>query len=1028
MQFNFKKILACALSAAMVLTAAPLTSTTANAAAKVKLSATKGTIKVGKTKKVTIKNTTKSNIKKVTFKYSKSGIVKAKRSGLTIKLTGKKKGTSTVTVKVTLKKAVAGKKSYTLKYKATVKKATTTPVVEEVKTEAISLDVATATVVEGQTVTLVATKTPVNSTQDIEWSSDKPEIATVVNGVVTGVKAGEAVITAKSGDASATCTVTVTAAEVIAKLTDAKQTKANEVQLTFDVDATKLVNKDDIKVERADGTMTTPVNKITFSADGKTADIVLASALADKTDYKVSYKDSTSSFTASVGEVASIVIHTAQAEQNVKTPIEFSLMDANGVDVTAAQKVDETVRVELEGSYSSAELATPSKAAVTMATKGDKATVTITYNSNAKDAQDVKATGEIVCVDAKAVVGTKLFAQTTSTNAKSECAKFYNGLSDTTVTAAEGKDGKPVYFCVKDANGDVISYDEYSVESSNDDVMSASTDKTTGRYAKITVHGNTVGSATLNVKAIKNGVPSYYTIPATVTKSAEATNVTISLDRNKMSNAYDEEYFGTVTVKAVDAAGNEVPSTEYTSLEVKIGGDKDYSESKYIDSYAPVKQGFDLTGTKYTAYGAKAGSYPIKAVLTKKDGKTVERTLNVSVTALPKDAYGVDDKDVKPTYSIELTKSTLDVADPNNNSAKARVYATVGGMFAGYVRNHEITDPSGSYFLGEVGSPITLAPVTPVAGTWTVKITAAGAENETLTAVGQTYTINNEDAAKDAAGQAAAAAAAFNAADDWSVSSSEDVITFTEANGREGKLSAPTLEKGVVTNTTPTSTLTWGSVTPGVKGVEGVDGGTEYWLAINSSAVIKDVVLGVKFGSIYAAGGRLYGLDVATAEPEVSASSTDALDITTIGGADANGYRHYVSGDATKDKYFARPGSYTVFFNYVDNNGKEKTGTNSVTVKNTMTVPKITVTSRTVDTISSEDIAKVLKTNVDMNNDESDYASVQSAMLSGTVAASGDFMFDEADEKDNKVTVKYVAVEEGKTVFYIPINSTFKAE
>ncbi len=63
---------------------------------------------------------------------------------------------------------------------------------------------------ETLTATLKDTETPV------VWSSDKPEIATVdpATGKVTGISAGKAVITAKSGDATASCTVTVAKAAV----------------------------------------------------------------------------------------------------------------------------------------------------------------------------------------------------------------------------------------------------------------------------------------------------------------------------------------------------------------------------------------------------------------------------------------------------------------------------------------------------------------------------------------------------------------------------------------------------------------------------------------------------------------------------------------------------------------------------------------------------------------------------------------------------------------------------------------------
>ena len=72
---------------------------------------------------------------------------------------------------------------------------------------------ATAEVEEGKTITLTATVQPDNATdKTVTWSSSNDAIATVVNGVVTGVTPGEAVITAKAGDKTATCTVTVNSA------------------------------------------------------------------------------------------------------------------------------------------------------------------------------------------------------------------------------------------------------------------------------------------------------------------------------------------------------------------------------------------------------------------------------------------------------------------------------------------------------------------------------------------------------------------------------------------------------------------------------------------------------------------------------------------------------------------------------------------------------------------------------------------------------------------------------------------------
>jgi len=74
----------------------------------------------------------------------------------------------------------------------------------------ITLDKATAEVTEGESLTLVATVAPDNATdKTVVWSSSDETVATVKDGVVTTLKAGEATITAKAGEQTATCVVTV---------------------------------------------------------------------------------------------------------------------------------------------------------------------------------------------------------------------------------------------------------------------------------------------------------------------------------------------------------------------------------------------------------------------------------------------------------------------------------------------------------------------------------------------------------------------------------------------------------------------------------------------------------------------------------------------------------------------------------------------------------------------------------------------------------------------------------------------------
>lgn len=74
---------------------------------------------------------------------------------------------------------------------------------------AISLSKTSVTLTVGGNETITATVTPTDSTDEVQWKSGNTNIATVVNGKITAVAAGNTTITATAGQKSATCTVTV---------------------------------------------------------------------------------------------------------------------------------------------------------------------------------------------------------------------------------------------------------------------------------------------------------------------------------------------------------------------------------------------------------------------------------------------------------------------------------------------------------------------------------------------------------------------------------------------------------------------------------------------------------------------------------------------------------------------------------------------------------------------------------------------------------------------------------------------------
>ena len=129
--------------------------------------------------------------KTVTWTSSNSSVVGVNQSGMVSALKG---GEATIT-------ATVGGLSATCK--VTVTAAVTS----------VSLNKTTLTLDKGKSETLIATVGPEDATdKTVTWSSSNPSIASVdQNGKVTAKLGGNATITAKSGESSATCSVTVIA-------------------------------------------------------------------------------------------------------------------------------------------------------------------------------------------------------------------------------------------------------------------------------------------------------------------------------------------------------------------------------------------------------------------------------------------------------------------------------------------------------------------------------------------------------------------------------------------------------------------------------------------------------------------------------------------------------------------------------------------------------------------------------------------------------------------------------------------------
>lgn len=186
----------------------------------------------------------------VTWKSSDETVAKVDTNGL---VTGMKVGTATITAASTADNT---------------KTATCTVKVKENSTAlSISLDKTTAEVEKGKDITLNATTTPAEGVT-VKWASSDSQVATVdANGKVTGVKAGEAIITAtaemgtKKVEISCKVTVTELARKVTLDNTKLEMTAGEEKTLKATVEGYTAASEGKVTWTTSDKTIATVDDK-----------------------------------------------------------------------------------------------------------------------------------------------------------------------------------------------------------------------------------------------------------------------------------------------------------------------------------------------------------------------------------------------------------------------------------------------------------------------------------------------------------------------------------------------------------------------------------------------------------------------------------------------------------------------------------------------------------------------------------------------------------------------------------------------
>ena len=526
-------------------------------------------------------------------------------------------------------------------------------------------------------------KTAVSKTGTVVYVRGVAETGEKDSAIRVSFKVKKTGKTSKFTFASKVKVVAKKVAEETLALSEVKQTASNAIVLSFNKDASKDVTKENLVIKTADD-KATQLNiksvETVSGTEGKQLKVTIYGSLTNNQKYNITSGETIKGeFTATVGEVASIAIKTTTAEQNTKTKIEYALLDANLIDVTPSINLTTKVYISVDGSYADRDISDASDAYVTMANEGDKVNVKVTYNSGVKDAADVVAEGEIVCVKAAAVEGTGVFSTSKNLNPKSDCAKFYiPSVATTTAKVKVSASSTNIYFYVPDKNGDAVKFDSYEVESGNDNIVSANVGSVTGKYAIISATGNNIGTAALTVKATKNGQDSYFSIPVSTYDPTKAVKMTVEIDKTAMSDSADNDYSNKVTAILYDANGDKVKGN-FTA------------EVKDVDNVSnPIKVDNNLTSNQndtekavfaVTAHNADGRNYSIEVKGSDQNANATDFTRRVSVTVkeLPEVLKNI-------SYQLETTKTTLDEAKALERSSTIALAAYCNGLFAGYVR------------------------------------------------------------------------------------------------------------------------------------------------------------------------------------------------------------------------------------------------------------------------------------------------------------------------------------------------------
>ena len=523
----------------------------------------------------------------------------------------------------------------------------------------------------GSTTKLTNTKKN-SSRAKITYTSSDDTIAKVdaATGVVTGVKAGKATITAKItvGKDSATTTKDVEVKNHV--LSTVAQNKLTELTATVTGD-TKNLKATDFAIKSEATNVVYPVSKVTVdSKDASKVTLTLFSELKDAATYDVTLDGITKTFVASDGKVASIALDKATIPYATETEVKLVSKDANGVVVKelkygeADANYDFTINTNGNGYTNGSKLY--------LNKVGDTATAEITYKTGKYD-QNGKPEGNIgpnkVTITASAQSEINNFAVRID-----DSAKKFDKAKDTNKIAVN--ETKAAMFKIQNADNQEISdYSKYTFESSDKSVLMLADNKVSATYNSIGITALKNGTAYILVKKDDKVVGSVAIdiVAERAVATLELDKYDVTLSKNLASDSK------TVNVTLKDQYGDkwsgdynlniECLSTDAKDSNNKTLAAKDVNGVTYYNTVAK-------TDKKVTFVNSAAKGNYVYKISYKKDNKEIAAK-TVSVAVKQTDSTKIS------AYRLDVDNSNVDMKVDNDNKDTKTINVKMIGVADG---------------------------------------------------------------------------------------------------------------------------------------------------------------------------------------------------------------------------------------------------------------------------------------------------------------------------------------------------------